>query len=104
VLDQRLLSIYLNDHLAGSVVGAQLVRRAAQSNEKTSYGESLARLAQEISEDREALEELMRRPRRQPAAGDRAPAHPGGARGPAERRLTGYRRSRRFTVEPALDA
>jgi hypothetical protein len=61
VLDQRLLSIYLNDHLAGSVVGAQLVRRAAQSNEKTSYGESFARLAQEISEDREALEELMRR-------------------------------------------
>lgn len=61
MLDQRLLSIYLNDHLAGSVVGTQLVRRAAHSNEETSYGEPLARLAQEVSEDREALEELMRR-------------------------------------------
>jgi hypothetical protein len=61
VLDKGLLGIYLNDHLAGSTVGRELSRRALHSNQGSSYGESLERLAREISEDREALTELMRR-------------------------------------------
>jgi hypothetical protein len=55
------LAIYLNDHLAGSTVGVELVRRAAANNRSSEYGRALARLANEIEEDRAALEELMSR-------------------------------------------
>lgn len=55
------LSIYLNDHYAGSVAGAQLARRAAQSNRGTPYGEVLATLAAEIEEDRQSLNLIMQR-------------------------------------------
>lgn len=53
------LAIYLNDHLAGSTVGLELVKRAATSNEDTSYGATLAVLAREIEEDRDSLLELI---------------------------------------------
>lgn len=53
------LAIYLNDHLAGSTVGLELVKRAAKSNEDTPYGATLAALAAEIEEDREALLKLI---------------------------------------------
>jgi hypothetical protein len=59
MLDQKLLGIYLNDHLAGSTVGVELVKRAAKENAGTDYGEPLARVAKEIEEDREALKRLM---------------------------------------------
>jgi len=55
------LSIYLNDHLAGSTAGAGLARRAAASNEGTSYGPVLDALAGEIEEDRRSLLEVMER-------------------------------------------
>jgi hypothetical protein len=61
VLDRKLLSIYLNDHLAGSTGGVELARRAASSNRGTSYGEFLEWLARAVAEDREALIELMER-------------------------------------------
>jgi hypothetical protein len=54
------LAIYLNDHLAGSTIGQELVRRAAASNRGSSYGPFLAGLAAEIEEDRESLLEIMR--------------------------------------------
>jgi hypothetical protein len=56
----RLIATYLNDHLAGSVVGVELARRAAGANRGTSYEATLEQLAREIAEDRETLEELMR--------------------------------------------
>ncbi|MEA2455011.1 MAG: hypothetical protein QOI45_1273 [Thermoleophilaceae bacterium] len=59
MLDHKLLGIYLNDHLAGSTVGLELAKRAANENEGTPYGEPLARVAAEIEEDREALKSLM---------------------------------------------
>jgi hypothetical protein len=59
MLDQKLLGIYLNDHLAGSTVGVELAKRAAKENEGTDYGEPLARVAREIEQDREALKRLM---------------------------------------------
>jgi hypothetical protein len=59
VLDRKLLSIYLNDHLLGATAGRELARRAAGANEGNEYGEFLARLAQEIEADRRALEGLM---------------------------------------------
>lgn len=53
------LAIYLQDHLAGSTVGVELVKRAAGANEGSSYGGELASLAVEIEADREALKRLM---------------------------------------------
>lgn len=55
-----LLSIYLNDHLAGATGGLELARRAAGSNRGSSYGEVLQRIAAEIEADRESLVEIMR--------------------------------------------
>jgi hypothetical protein len=55
------LGIYLNDHYAGSIAGAQLARRAAGSNQGTPCGEVLATLAAEIEEDRQALKLIMQR-------------------------------------------
>jgi hypothetical protein len=55
-----LLSIYLNDHLAGSVAGVELVRRSRSTNEGTALGAFLARLQTEIEQDRAELEDMMR--------------------------------------------
>jgi hypothetical protein len=56
---ERFLSIYLNDHLAGSTMGFELAKRAASNNKGTSLGDSLTQLAVDIEEDRRFLEELM---------------------------------------------
>ena len=56
----KLLSIYLNDHLAGATAGRELARRALGSNRGNRFGESLERIAAEIEEDRETLRALMR--------------------------------------------
>jgi hypothetical protein len=61
VADDKYLSIYLNDHLAGSTVGLRLSRRVAHENQDTDYGEPLANLATEISEDRVTLRSLIKR-------------------------------------------
>jgi len=61
VTDLKLLSTYLNDHLAGSTVGVELARRAAGSNEGTDLGAFLSRLATEIEEDRDTLLAIMDR-------------------------------------------
>ncbi|HKP91531.1 MAG TPA: hypothetical protein VJT75_16315 [Thermoleophilaceae bacterium] len=60
-MNLKYLSIYLNDHLAGSTVGVELSKRAASQNEGTEYGAFLSELAHEIAEDRAALERLMDR-------------------------------------------
>ena len=60
-MDDRLLTIYLNDHLAGATVGALIARRSAGSNRGTKLGERLAAIAAEIEQDREALRSVMRR-------------------------------------------
>jgi hypothetical protein len=58
---RRLLSIYLNDHLAGATLGVELIRRAARENQGTALGAFLGEvLLPEIAEDRETLERLMR--------------------------------------------
>ena len=58
--DDKYLPIYLNDHLAVAVGGVQLARRAAKANRDSSFGEPLARLAEEINEDRRALQSLLK--------------------------------------------
>jgi hypothetical protein len=54
----KLLSIYLNDHLAGSTIGVALARRACAKNRGTPLGDHLERLTSEIEADRESLERL----------------------------------------------
>ncbi|HSD22813.1 MAG TPA: hypothetical protein VLB79_00650 [Solirubrobacterales bacterium] len=60
-MDRKLLGIYLNDHLAGSVVGTRLARRIAKHNEGNHYGSEATSLAKEIEQDKATLEELMDR-------------------------------------------
>ena len=55
----ELLPTYLQDHHAGAVAGSELARRAAGSNEGSDYGVELATIADQIGEDREALEQVM---------------------------------------------
>jgi hypothetical protein len=57
--DRRHLAIYLNDHLAGSMTGIELVRRAARQYEGTPLGEFFAGLGAEIEQDRDTLKRLM---------------------------------------------
>ena len=57
----KLLGIYLNDHLAGSTAGLELAKRSAGANKGTAYGAFLRKLAKEIQEDREALQAIMKR-------------------------------------------
>jgi hypothetical protein len=58
-MSEKLLRIYLQDHLAAATGGVELTRRARNSNEGTTYGDALANLADEIAEDRRTLEEIM---------------------------------------------
>ncbi len=55
----KLLRIYLQDHLAGATGGVELARRARAANQGTTYGDPLAKLADEIEADRRALEGIM---------------------------------------------
>jgi hypothetical protein len=54
-----LLAIYLQDHLAGATVGAELARRAAGENAGTQFGPTLESAARGIDEDRETLKSIM---------------------------------------------
>jgi hypothetical protein len=58
----RLLAIYLNDHLAGAALGVELARRLRSSNEgDPEFGQPLAEVCAEIETDRETLIRLMGR-------------------------------------------
>ena len=56
----RYLGIYLNDHLAGSTAGVELIKRAAREHASAELGVFLRTLASELEEDREALRTMMR--------------------------------------------
>jgi hypothetical protein len=57
----ELLGIYLNDHLAGSAAGTELAAKLRDNNKGTELGKLMAALHHDISQDKDALEELMRR-------------------------------------------
>jgi hypothetical protein len=56
---QKLLRIYVQDHFAGSTAGLNLARRSAGSNKGTTYGDDLARIADEIDQDRRRLQAII---------------------------------------------
>lgn len=55
----RLLEIYLADHLAAARAGVELVRRSARSNAGNAFGDPLRRLRSEIEEDRQTLRGIV---------------------------------------------
>ena len=58
-MNTALLRIYLNDHLAGSMLGLELARRAKAENAGNSVGEYLDTLLGELGEDRAMLLSVM---------------------------------------------
>ncbi len=60
-MNDKLLSIYLNDHLAGATAGVELAKRALSNNEGTPYGTLLAELVRDIEADRSELQDLIER-------------------------------------------
>lgn len=58
-MNLALLSTYLNDHLAGSVGGMELVRRARKENADNAVGEYLAVFLDELQDDRATLQGVM---------------------------------------------
>ena len=60
--EDRLLGLYLNDHLAGAALGVELARRLRSSNrDDAEFGEPLAGICAEIEADRETLVRLTER-------------------------------------------
>ena len=59
VTDDRLLSVYLHDHLAGAAGGVELVRRAAKEQRDTPVGPGLALLAKDVEQDQESLRSML---------------------------------------------
>lgn len=53
------LGIYLNDHLAGATFGVGIARRMAHQHRHSARGADLARIAEEIAQDRETLLQIM---------------------------------------------
>lgn len=61
LLDEKRLSIYLNDHLAGSSAGVELSKRLLKSNPHGRLGVFLRELVDEIEADRDTLVGIMSR-------------------------------------------
>jgi hypothetical protein len=58
-VNKKLLGIYLNDHLAGSTTGIELVKRACSANQGSELGRFLAELVMQIDSDRKTLQRIM---------------------------------------------
>ncbi|MER7575869.1 hypothetical protein [Streptomyces sp. NPDC126514] len=56
---QRMLAIYLNDHLAAATGGVELARRMVQEHGESAHGKELRALSAAIAEDRAALLRFM---------------------------------------------
>jgi hypothetical protein len=56
---QKLLNIYLADHLTGATIGQELAKRCLSSNTGTELGTFLSRFLEELNEDRSTLERVI---------------------------------------------
>jgi hypothetical protein len=61
LMSDRAIDTYLNDHLAGAMLGADLAKQIRQRNEGTPLGELMGSIAPQIEEDRQILVDLMER-------------------------------------------
>ena len=57
----RPIDVYLNDHLAGAMFGADLARQLEARTEGTDFQPEMSRLAGEIQADLDTLTDLMKR-------------------------------------------
>lgn len=55
------MDVYLNDHLAGAMLGSDLAEQLKESNEGTPLGDLMATLAPKIEADRQTLIDLIDR-------------------------------------------
>jgi hypothetical protein len=53
------MNVYLNDHLAGAMLGSELAEQLQTQNDGTALGRLMESLACEIEQDRQTLIELM---------------------------------------------
>ena len=53
------IDVYLNDHLAGAMLGSDLVEQIEAQNHGTALGELMESLAPQIEQDRQALIDVM---------------------------------------------
>ena len=53
------IDVYLNDHLAGAMLGSDLAQQIRDQNEDTPLGELMRSLAPQIEQDRQTLTGLM---------------------------------------------
>ena len=58
-MNEKLLRIYLQDHHAGSTTGLELARRIRGNNKGNEYGQTMAKIVDEIAADKKALEGIM---------------------------------------------
>lgn len=56
---RKMLTIYLNDHLAGATAGVELIKRTLSSNTNTHFGAFCEKLLSEVEEDYGTLQEVM---------------------------------------------
>jgi hypothetical protein len=56
----KAIDVYLNDHLAGAMLGIELAGQIQSQNQGTTLGEVMESLAPQIEHDRQTLIELMR--------------------------------------------
>jgi hypothetical protein len=57
----KAMDVYLNDHLAGAVLGSSLAEQLREENAGTPLGDAMSSLAPQIEEDRGTLLDLMER-------------------------------------------
>jgi hypothetical protein len=57
----RAMDVYLNDHLAGAMLGSDLAEQIRQRHEDSPLGELMGSIAPQIEEDRQVLVDLMER-------------------------------------------
>ena len=60
-MSRQALSAYLNDHLAGSVLGIELAERTVRENDGDPFAARLGRVLQEIREDQAVLKGVIDR-------------------------------------------
>jgi hypothetical protein len=58
---EKAMKVYLNDHLAGAMLGSDLAEQIHAQSEGTALGELMKSLAPQIEEDRQTLLALMER-------------------------------------------
>jgi hypothetical protein len=58
---EKAMEVYLNDHLAGAMLGSDLAEQIRDRSEGTPFGDVMVSISAQIDEDRDTLIDLMER-------------------------------------------